>query len=846
MEEIVESRENDDSKVEVLKSLSLMNTDLAKAIETGKFDPAKEYNSISLYKVTNNTNLQVTFRTENLHFSLTNINMINKIRCKNLSLSSCKIDNNLIIESNSIDIIACSSKNKEIKVLDTRTIRIVNAKNFKVNIVKANKVFIQTFNNTKFLTLGDIDTLELFPRNNQFIEIPVHQSLKHLNLKQCYVNGNFAYFQLEGLSLNNCTLKGDLKLYKKLKHFELDTFTGDINRELIDIKDTLEFLNLKNIDMKFFVNVYTKLKSLTLIKCEISKIYNLNKSPLETLNINNNNLTELPEISDSVTNLDVSFNAIRSLNNLSSSLKLLNLRNNVISYIPKLPDNLEVFDCSENQKLKGLPILPDSIKELYLNDCNVFELPKELPKELTILECTKNKLSKLPKLPKTLKKLDCSFNLLKKMTNLPESLTEINGQGNFLSEIPSLPSKLTYINFTNNKIRGKVSLKSEFLVEVNLSNNLIEYVEFHSNILFKIDLDYNLLKEMPTFINKNPKNKIVYLNPRLYVRYNQIDTLKNFEFLRNFCQDYIEGNPIEKQIFKGIESPEFDYEEREYKNMKVSIATIPKGTVLFRGYYKDEKSSILNDFIGFPIPETTKHRVIPYANVFFYPYPFITERILDTPMYEMISVVTRPIKVALNILPSLNYRAEKNKGDSYITSCSNIKWKGYQGNSYDPCFTKEFLRENPDVVGNVAIAFMDTNAQKCLEVKDVDFNRYHRLFSDVLNTGIPEFIMYPLKERVMKDVVTDSKIVTPEWMTKHLSDFNYFPLYVVNNREEMKTTIDELLSPNGLKHPDATFGETLHMSIDPRTKFFVIPELTEPHVLKRLVPISESDKLSLL
>ena len=846
MEETIKPRQNDVSNVKILKNLSLSGMDLAKAIETGKFDPNQEYDSITLMNVKNKSNLQVNFQTENLHFYSTNINMISKIRCKKLTLFGCKIDNNLIIESDSISITSCDSKNKEIKVLDTHEIKILDVKNFKMNIVKAHTVKIDKFNNIKFLTLGDINTLNLYPRNNQFIEIPVHQSLKYLNLNQCHVNGNFVYLPLEGLSLNKCTFKGDLKLSKKLKHFELDTFTGDINRELIDIKDTLEFLKLKNIDMKFFVNVYTKLKSLTLSECKISKIYNLNKSPLETLNVNYNKLSELPEIPDSVANLDVSFNAIRSLNNLSSSLKSLNLRHNELSHIPKLPDNLEVFDCSENQNLKGLPILPDNIKMLYLNDCNIFEFPNELPKKLTILECAENKLSKLPKLPKTLTELDCSYNLLKKMTNLPESLILISGQDNFLSEIPSLPSKLIKLNLQNNKITGKVSLKSEFLAEVNLSNNSIEYIEFHSNILFQINLDFNLLKEIPTFINKNPKNKIVYINARLHVRYNQIDSLKNFENLSHFCQNNIEGNPIEKQIFKGVESSEFEYEEREYNNMKVSIATIPKGTVLFRGYYAEQKSSILNDFIGFPIPDSTKHRVIPYANVFFYPYPFITERILDEPKFEMISVVTRPIKMVLGILPSLNYRGEKDLENSYTTSCNNIKWKGYKGYGYDPCFTKEFLRENPDVVGNMVLAFGDTEVHKCLDGKDVEFNRYHRLFSDVLNSGIPEFIMYPLKERILKDVVTDSKIVTPEWMKEHINDFNYFPLYVTDTRDEMKQTLDALLSPEGLKNPDATFGEILHMSIDPKTKFFVIPELAEPHVLKRLVPISETDKLNLL
>jgi hypothetical protein len=215
--------------------------------------------------------------------------------------------------------------------------------------------------------------------------------------------------------------------------------------------------------------------------------------------------------------------------------------------------------------------------------------------------------------------------------------------------------------------------------------------------------------------------------------------------------------------------------------------------------------------------------------------------------FEMISVVTTPIKMVLNILPSLNYRGEKDLENYYITSCNNIEWEGYKGNNFDPCFTSDFLKENPDIVGNIALAFEDTKKQKCVkEGKDIELNQYHRVFSDVLNTGIPEFILYPLRKRIMEDVVTDSTNVTQEWLAEHLNNFNYFPLYITDTPEEMKQTVDDLLSPEGLKNPDAIFGETLHMSIDPKTKFFVIPELAEPHVLKRLVPNSETNKLSLL
>ena len=622
---------------------------------------------------------------------------------------------------------------------------------------------------------------------------------------------------------------------------------SNINSVLTDIQNTLEYLHLENIDMKYFVNVYPKLKGLSLTKCQISRLYNLDLSSLKTLILNDNLLNELPKIPNSVSELNIASNQFTKLNNLPPNLIKLFLSNNDLSYIPKLPTNLEVLDCSANPNLRGLPVFPDTIKELYLNECNIIELPNKLPNKLSILECAKNKLTELPKLPQSLTILNCDYNVITNLNDLPKNLVTLSAKGNLLSKMLTLPFALKTLNLSENKIKGNIVIDARITMSINLSHNLIERVEIRSDRIWELNLDFNLLKEIPVKVGNDKFFNHSYT--KIYLRHNRINTLKNIEFIYNVCQDYIQGNPIEQKIFKGVESLNFEYEERVYNNTKVSIVTLPKGTVLFRGYYNDEpKVVILNDFIGFPIPGSTKHRVIPHMNVFFYPYPFITERVMGDLDFEMISVVTNPIKMALNILPSYNYRGIKDLENQYITSCNKIEWEGYKGNDFDPCFTQEFLEDNSDLAGNIALSFKDTKTHKCIKKgQNVELNRYNRVFSDVLNTGIPEFIIYPLRERATEDVVTDSTDVTQEWLAEHLNSFNYFPLYITDTPEEMKKTVDDLLSPEGLNYPDATFGvETLHMSVDPKTKFFVIPELADSQVLKRLVPISETDKLKFL
>ena len=102
------------------------------------------------------------------------------------------------------------------------------------------------------------------------------------------------------------------------------------------------------------------------------------------------NLTYLPELPDSLTNLYCYDNKLKSLPKLPESLKVLNCKNNKLSFLPELPENLNVLNCRTN-KLKSLPKLPESLKYLY---------------------CERNKLKSLPELPERLFRLECHTNPL--------------------------------------------------------------------------------------------------------------------------------------------------------------------------------------------------------------------------------------------------------------------------------------------------------------------------------------------------------------------------------------------------------------------------------------------------
>ena len=156
---------------------------------------------------------------------------------------------------------------------------------------------------------------------------------------------------------------------------------------------------------------------------------------------------------------------------------------------------------------------------------------------------------------------------------------------------------------------------------------------------------------------------------------------------------------------------------RNFRNRKIPILTIPKGTCLFRYIYSKENP--LEDFVGVKNENLETFCLHPNHNVFFYPYPYVFDTnawveeatTVKNPKMFVYST-TRDIKILLLIKPS-NYHVNSKKGDGVIVSCKGLQFcKDFEGRSYDICLTDDFIKENPDIVGNIRIVFRDNKNLK--------------------------------------------------------------------------------------------------------------------------------------
>ena len=112
----------------------------------------------------------------------------------------------------------------------------------------------------------------------------------------------------------------------------------------------------------------------------------------ETITVKNKSLTYIPSLKrfHKLKKLHCDNNQLTSLPELNDSLQILYCWSNKLTHLPKLNNSLQELHCSNNQ-LTRLPELNDSLKELY---------------------CYNNQLTILPKLNDSLKQLDCSHNPL--------------------------------------------------------------------------------------------------------------------------------------------------------------------------------------------------------------------------------------------------------------------------------------------------------------------------------------------------------------------------------------------------------------------------------------------------
>ena len=231
--------------------------------------------------------------------------------------------------------------------------------------------------------------------------------------------------------------------------------------------------------------------------CYVNQLTSLPALPdsLKYLNCNSNQLTSLPALPNSLTDLECGYNLLTSLPVLPNLLASLSCNSNQITSLPALPNSLTYLSFWRNQ-LTYLSALPNSL--IYL-DCGRNQLTSlpPLPNSLTELWCYDNQLTSLPTLPNTLLKFLCHYNQLTSLPTLPNLLTSLNCEYNQLTSLPNLPNSLIELVCFNNQLTSLPQLPNNLTI-LRLSRNQLTSLPSLPSSLTVLDCSINQLTSLPS------------------------------------------------------------------------------------------------------------------------------------------------------------------------------------------------------------------------------------------------------------------------------------------------------------------------------------------------------------
>lgn len=222
------------------------------------------------------------------------------------------------------------------------------------------------------------------------------------------------------------------------------------------------------------------------------------KEAIETnyLDLSYLNLIELPEIQESLKNIEYLFinnNNIKTLKiSFFQNITVIDLSDNPITEINYLPPNLIELVCN-NCKIENM-CPHNSIKKIHCINNNLTEIQNY--SNLIDLQCGENNLKTIPSLLK-LEYLSCYDNPIIKINFLP-ILKTLNCDNTLLENIIDFAPSLKYLSCCNTKILDISNLKD--LNEIELIDSKINTIPFISELKSIIINNMN--------INISPKYKI--------------------------------------------------------------------------------------------------------------------------------------------------------------------------------------------------------------------------------------------------------------------------------------------------------------------------------------------------
>jgi hypothetical protein len=215
-----------------------------------------------------------------------------------------------------------------------------------------------------------------------------------------------------------------------------------------------------------------------------------------------------------------------------------------------------------------------------------------------------------------------------------------------------------------------------------------------------------------------------------------------------------------------------------YRNTKVVIKTIPKGTLLFRRLKKNQE----NDIRGI-LTEEGKRCQTSNFNVFFYPNPFASTfratglNVWIYDKYVYVYILNKDIKVISLVKPSKYSRSDRTRKRLFIKQCSTVKngCLPKQRNTFDACLIKNILKKYPEIVGTMAVSKTDSLAiQKSLEKPEFsNIKKFFKNAQDAAETiGVPELAISPFVSQPQKDILAED-VDPPETNYRLLTKLNF-------------------------------------------------------------------------
>ncbi|CAM2007584.1 DUF5719 family protein [Acanthopleuribacter pedis] len=155
-----------------------------------------------------------------------------------------------------------------------------------------------------------------------------------------------------------------------------------------------------------------------------------------------------------VTDLAFDFNPnLKQLGALPPMVGRLSLRENALTALPVLPDTVDQLFAGNNQ-LTALPNpLPPRLNFIFAQGNRLTSLPP-MAEDMAFLDVSRNQLTELPDFSamEYMVHLNAAYNQLRAADQLPRAMDQLNLAGNQLTDIAAMPFYMSYLNLADNQL----------------------------------------------------------------------------------------------------------------------------------------------------------------------------------------------------------------------------------------------------------------------------------------------------------------------------------------------------------------------------------------------------------